>query len=571
MLGNEAVARGIYEAGCEQVFSYPGTPSTEITEYVATYDNITAEWAPNEKVALEAAIGASMVGARAFCAMKHVGLNVAADPLFTAAYTGVNGGLVIAVADDPGMFSSQNEQDTRSVAIAAKVPVLEPSDSSECKEITKLAFEISEQFDVPVILRLTTRVAHTRSLVETADRKMDTTKPYEKNPQKNVMVPANARNRRVDLENRFARLLDYAENGGINTVEPGKGTGIIANGISYLYAKEGAPEGSGFLKLRMTNPLPNNLIRTFAKEYDDVVVLEELDPVIENHCKVIGVPVRGKELFPDYGEYSQRLVAEKLKGETETFDVYDGKIPNRPPVLCAGCPHRGVFHVLKKLNLFVSGDIGCYALGAAPPLAAVDTTVCMGASISGLHGVLKARPDWYDKAVAVIGDSTFLHSGITGLIDIVYNKSNATVLILDNSITGMTGHQHNPATGFDLRGNPAPQVDLIDLCHACGVKRVVVCDPYDIETSERVVKEELAAKEPSVIIMQRPCVLLKTVKREAPLAVDPEKCKSCKVCLNIGCPAIRFDGKASIDAAACTGCGVCKKICPFDAIGEGQA
>ncbi len=571
MMGNEAVARGLYEADCAAVFAYPGTPSTEITEFASEYDNITAEWSPNEKVALEAALGAATAGRRAFCAMKHVGLNVAADPLFTGAYIGVNAGLVIAVADDPGMFSSQNEQDTRRYAIAAKLPLLEPSDSAECKELTKLAFEISEKFDIPVILRLSTRVAHTRSQVELQEREIVAPKDYVKNDSKNVMIPAYARGRRVDLEKRLTALREYSETSGINKVFEGTGTGIIAAGTPFRYARESAPDGCGFLQLRMLNPFPDALANKFASEYDKTVVVEELDPVIEERCRIIGLNVVGRELFSGIGELSQRVIAEKLGGKAAEFVVSDEEIPPRPPLLCAGCPHRGVFYLLSKMKLIVSGDIGCYALGASAPLRAVDTTVCMGASVSGLHGMLKAKPELSDKAVAVIGDSTFIHSGITGLIDIVYNRSNATVIILDNRITGMTGHQNNPANGFDIHGNEAPAIDLEQLCRAVGVKRVVMCDPYDLVESEKVIKQELAAAEPSVIIMRRPCALLKNVEKRKPLTVDADKCKGCKKCTGLGCPAISFsDKKAAIDLFSCVGCGICADVCSFGAIERGD-
>ena len=572
MLGNQAVARGLYEAGVEFVSSYPGTPSTEITEFASTYDKneMYSEWAPNEKVACEAAIGASMAGRRSFCAMKHVGLNVAADPLYTASYTGVNGGFVLAVADDQGMHSSQNEQDSRNHAIGAKVPMLEPSDSGECKEFTKLAYEISEQFDTPVILRLSTRVAHSQSIVETEDRKT-VRYDYTKNPRKNIMTPANAKPKHIIVEERTKKLREYAETSPINRVEMfGTDIGIIANGAAYQYAREALGEKASYLKLGMVNPLPVKLIKDFAAKVKKLYVVEELDDIIETHCRKIGLDPIGKELFTFIGEYSQTYLREKILGEKNDFVQLEDTIPIRPPVMCAGCPHRGVFYTLKKLGVFVSGDIGCYTLGSAAPLEAIDTTVCMGASVSGLHGFNKAmRGEYEGKAVAVIGDSTFIHSGITGLINIAYNRTNSTVLILDNSITGMTGHQNNPANGKNIYGAPAAAVDLEALCRSVGIDRVTVINPGDLAETERVIKEELAADAPSVIICRKPCALLKTVKHNPPFKVDKDKCRTCKACMRIGCPAISItDGKAQIDNTLCVGCGLCTQMCKFDAIQE---
>ncbi len=574
MLGNEAVARGLFEAGVTVISSYPGTPSTEITEFAAKYDEMYSEWAPNEKVACEVAIGASIGGARAFCAMKHVGLNVAADPLFTVAYSGVNGGLVIAVADDPGMHSSQNEQDSRHYAIASKVPMLEPSDSSECLEFTKLAFELSEKFDTPVLIRLSTRISHSQSIVEISERNEVGVLDYTKNPQKYVMMPAFARLRHVVVEERTLKLTEYAETAPINKTEMNSGAkiGVITSGTSYQYAKEALGEKASYLKLGMVNPLPVKLIEDFASKFETVYVLEELDDIFETHCKKHGIKVIGKELFSLIGEYSQSIIAEKILGEKVEFSAFGESVPVRPPVMCAGCPHRGVFYTLKKLKLTVSGDIGCYTLGAVAPLNAMDTTICMGASISGLHGFNKARGAEAEKnTVAVIGDSTFMHSGITGLVNIAYNGSNSTVLILDNSITGMTGHQHNPTTGYNLKGDPAAKVSLEKLCEAVGINRIRVIDPYDLKETEKAIKEELAANEPSVIIARRPCALLKYVKHSTPLVVDADKCKGCKACLNVGCPAISMKGKtAKIDSTQCTGCSLCASLCPFDAIGGGN-
>lgn len=569
MLGNEAFARGLFEAGCEFVSSYPGTPSTEITESAAKYEEIYAEWAPNEKVAMESAFGASLAGKRSFCGMKHVGLNVAADPLFTISYTGVNAGMIIAVADDPGMHSSQNEQDSRHYAIAAKLPLLEPSDSKEALEFTKLAYEISEKFDTPVIIKMCTRVAHSQSIVETGERVIAPEKPYEKNPQKYIMMPGFAKLRHPIVEKRTADLIQYAETTEINRVEQGtdKSVGIITSSTSYQYVKEVCGDKYPVLKLGMLNPLPTNKIKDFAAKVDKVIIVEELDDIIETHCKKIGVDCKGKELFGNIGEFSQNLIAEKLGFEVGESKKLEETIPNRPPVMCAGCPHRGLFYTLKKNKCQVIGDIGCYTLGAVAPLSAVDSVICMGASVSGLHGFNKSNAENEGKTVAVIGDSTFMHSGITGLVNIAYNESNSTVIILDNSITGMTGHQQNPTTGINLKGDHCTKIDLELLCKAVGIKRVAVIDPYDLAECDRVIKEELQAKESSVIISRRPCALLKFVKHNGPTEISEEKCIGCKNCMKIGCPAISIvEGKAVIDKTLCTGCGVCKQLCPKDAI-----
>ncbi len=569
MLGNQAVARGLYEAGCRVASSYPGTPSTEITEQVSLYEEVYAEWAPNEKVAMEVALGASIGGARSFCAMKHVGLNVAADPLFTAAYTGVNAGMVICVADDQGMHSSQNEQDSRHYAVSAKVPMVEPADSQECIDFVKAAYEISEQFDTPVILRTCTRVAHSQSIVETGERTELPLRLYTKDPEKYVMMPANAVGRHVFVEERMQKLAEFAETSGLNRVEMGDPKiGIVTAGICYQYVKEAFPQAS-VLKLGMVHPMPVRMIQEFAKQVEMLYVVEELDPVIETHCRVNGIRVDGgKNLFGLLGELSQRKVAQALGKECPEPVLFGEQVPVRPPVLCPGCPHRGLFYVLSKLKVMVSGDIGCYTLGALPPLGALDTTICMGASISGLHGFNQARGgDSAQKSVAVIGDSTFIHSGITGLIDITYNRGHSTVLVLDNSITGMTGHQQNPTTGLTLKNQPTPQVSIEKICGAAGVKRVRVVDPNELAALEAILKEELTAEEPSVIITRRPCALLKQVKHNPPLRVDPERCKSCKMCMKIGCPAIHMaDGKAVIDDTLCVGCDLCQRMCSFGAI-----
>ena len=571
MLGNDAVARGAYEAGVHVVSSYPGTPSTEITEAMVQYKDVYVEWAPNEKVAAEAAIGASIAGGRAMSCMKHVGLNVMADPVFTVSYIGVNGGLVLCVADDPGMHSSQNEQDSRHYAKASKIPMLEPSDSAECKEFTKLAFELSEQFDVPFFVRLSTRVSHSQSMVELCEPQTAEVKPYEKNIRKNVMMPANAVLKHVEVEKRETALAQFAETCQLNRVEDnGSKIGVITSGISYMYAKEALGDTVNYLKLGMVYPLPKKLVADFANSVDELYVLEELDPFIEEFVKGLGITVKGKDTFSLLGEYSQNQIRNAILNETVDIFSLDEQVPVRPPVMCAGCPHRGTFYVLSKLGVTVSGDIGCYTLGAVAPLSSVDTTICMGASVSAAHGMVKARgKEFSEKLVSVIGDSTFIHSGITGLIDIVYNKGNNTVIILDNSITGMTGHQDNPTTGLTIRKEPTRQVDLEALCHAVGVDRVRVEDPFDLVGFEKAVREELQADEPSVIIASRPCALLKTVKYSGHCTVSHDACRGCKKCMKLGCPAIVFEnGKATIDPTQCNGCGLCIGVCPFKAIGK---
>ena len=606
MLGNAAAARGLFEAGCELISSYPGTPSTEITEEAARFKEIYCEWAPNEKVALESAFGACLAGRRAFCGMKHVGLNVAADPLYTMSYTGVNAGLVIGVADDPGMHSSQNEQDSRHHAIASKVPMLEPSDADEAREFAKIAFEISEKFDTPVLYKMCTRVAHSQSITEPAERTVLEHKAYEKTISKYVMAPANAIKRHPFVEQRMKDLEKWSETSGVNRIEtlkqvqgdstrqgdsarqgdgsrhaelvsasilgvPGDKVGIITSSTSYQYVKEVLGDSVNILKLGMVNPLPTDMIRKFADGLEKLIVVEELDPIIETFVRGLGLKceIHGKDMFPICGEFSQNLVAAAFGRELPQGKKLDGvQIPVRPPIMCAGCPHRGMFYALNKLKVTVFGDIGCYTLGSVAPLSAMDVTLCMGASFSGLHGWNKAGgAENEKKSVAVIGDSTFMHSGMTGLATIAYNQSNSTVIVLDNSITGMTGHQQNPTTGKNLYGDPAGRVDLEALARAMGINRVRVVDPYNIAECETAVKEELEVAEPSLIISRRPCALLKEVKHNPPLVVDQDKCKSCKMCMKIGCPAISMKGgKAKIDATLCVGCGVCSQMCKFGAL-----
>lgn len=571
MLGNAAAARGLFEAGCEVISSYPGTPSTEITEEAAKFKEIYCEWAPNEKVALESAFGACLAGRRAFCGMKHVGLNVAADPLYTMSYTGVNAGLVIGVADDPGMHSSQNEQDSRHHAIASKVPMLEPSDADEAREFAKIAFEISEKFDTPVLYKMCTRVAHSQSITEPADRTVPEHKAYEKTISKYVMAPANAIKRHPFVEQRMKDLEKWSETSGVNRIEKADSkTGIITSSTSYQYVKEVLGDSVNILKLGMVNPLPGDMIRKFADGLEKLIVVEELDPIIETFVRGLGLAceIHGKDMFPICGEFSQNLVAAAFGKEVHAGKKLDTAIPVRPPIMCAGCPHRGMFYALNKLKVTVFGDIGCYTLGSVAPLSAMDVTLCMGASFSGLHGWNKAGgADNEKKSVAVIGDSTFMHSGMTGLATIAYNQSNSTVIVLDNSITGMTGHQQNPTTGKNLYGDPAGRVDLEALARAMGINRVRVVDPYNIAECETAVREELEVSEPSLIISRRPCALLKEVKHNPPLVVDQDKCKSCKMCMKIGCPAISMKGgKAKIDPTLCVGCGVCSQMCKFGAL-----
>lgn len=570
MLGNEAAARGLYEAGVRVISSYPGTPSTEITEFAAKYDEMYCEWAPNEKVAAEVAFGASLRGARSACAMKHVGLNVAADPLFTLSYTGVTGGMVLFVADDPAMHSSQNEQDSRHYAIAAKVPMLEPSDSVEAKDFVKEAYEISEKFDTPVIVRMCTRIAHCQCAVELEERREVSVREYTKNPQKYIMAPANAIKRHPFVEERTRKLVEFGETSPLNRVEKGSSDemGIICAGTCYQYVKEVFGDSVSVLKLGLVNPLPEKLIRDFAASVKKVYVIEELDGIIEQHLNNLGVPCTGKEMFPPIGEFNQATIRAAFGlPQPETVSV-DSVIPVRPPVMCAGCPHRGLFYTLAKNKITALGDIGCYTLGSAAPLFVLDSTLCMGASISGLHGFNKVGGKESEKnSVCVIGDSTFMHSGMTGLVNIAYNASNSTVIILDNSITGMTGHQQNPTTGYNIKGEPAAAVNLEELCHAIGIKRVRVVDPYNLKQCDEAIKEELAAEEPSVIISRRPCMLLKYVKPKPALKINPEKCVGCKMCMKLGCPAISIkDKKAFIDPTQCVGCAVCEQLCKVGAI-----
>ncbi len=569
MLGNEAIARGLYEAGVKVVSSYPGTPSTEITEFAAKYDEIYCEWAPNEKVAAEVAFGASLRGTRSACAMKHVGLNVAADPLFTLSYTGVSGGLVMIVADDPAMHSSQNEQDSRHYAIASKAPMIEPADAAEAKEFIKEAYKISEKYDTPVLFRMCTRIAHSQCPVELSDREERELPAYEKNPQKYIMAPANAVRRHPFVEERTKLLSELGETTALNRTEMGgTETGIICSGTCYQYVKEVFGDSVSVLKLGLINPLPVKLIQDFAAKVGKLYVIEELDGIIETHLKTIGIDCIGKELFSPIGEYNQSAIRAAFGlPQPETVSA-DSQIPVRPPVMCSGCPHRGLFYTLAKHKITTLGDIGCYTLGSTAPLFALDSTLCMGASVSGIHGFNKAGgKESENRTVCVIGDSTFMHSGMTGLVNISYNASNSTVIILDNSITGMTGHQQNPTTGYNIKGDPAAAVNLEELCHAIGIKRVRVVDPYNLKECEDAVLEELAIDEPSVIISRRPCVLLKYVKAKPPVKVNTDKCIGCKMCMKLGCPSVSIkNGKAHIDFTQCVGCGVCTQLCKFGAI-----
>lgn len=569
MIGNAAIARGAYEAGATVAAAYPGTPSTEITEFISKYPEIYAEWSPNEKVALEVGVGASIAGARSIVCMKHVGLNVAADPLFTSAYTGVRGGLVIVVADDPGMPSSQNEQDSRFYARSAHVPMLEPSDSEECRAFTKRAFELSEEYDTPVFVRLTARTSHSQSLVEPEERISRELPAYEKDIAKYVMVPGYARLRHLKVVERMERLKKDVEEFDLNREEVrGEELGIVCSGAVYHFVREAAPDAS-VLKLGMIYPLPIEKIRAFSKKVKRLVVVEELEPFFENQLKANGIPCEGKNLFPLCYDFSANLIREKLLGIPAP--KADTELPGRPPVMCAGCPHRGVFYLLAKNKITVTGDIGCYSLGAMAPLSAMDAVICMGASVSMAHGFEKARGREQSKhTVAVIGDSTFVHTGVNGLINAVYNKSNITLIILDNSTTGMTGHQENPATGKTIRRESTHKLDLYDLCKACGADSVRVTNAYDLKNTEKVIKEELAREGVSVIIAQRPCALLD--KSEKIPHVVSDKCRNCKACLKLGCPAI-IAGKdrVSIDFSLCTGCGVCEQVCPFGAITAGEA
>lgn len=567
LTGNEAIARGAYEHGVQVATAYPGTPSTEILENVAGYREIKAQWSPNEKVALEVAIGASIGGSRTLCAMKHVGVNVAADPLFTFSYTGVNGGLVLISADDPGMHSSQNEQDNRLYARFAKIGLVEPADSQEAKDMVGQALEISERFDVPVMLRTTTRISHSKTLVELVDPTERSARPYVKNAPKYVAVPANAKVRHVFVEQRLADMAAFSEETPLNRVEWGdRQIGIVTSGIVYQYVKEALPTAS-VLKLGYTNPLPLRKIAEFASQVEQLWIVEELEPFIEEQVRAAGIKVTGgKAQLTTLGELTPSMIKQAITGAAPTDAAAPAQVPVRPPVLCPGCPHRGVFYALKNNRKIVTGDIGCYTLGALAPLEAMDTTICMGASIPTGLGMEKAHPELADKLVSVIGDSTFLHSGITGLIDAVYNKGTTTVMILDNSITAMTGHQHHAGTGMTLQGEAASKVDLEALCRAVGVKRVRTVDAGDLKAVDQAIKEETAERELSVIIARRPCALI--VKQTTPrITVLADKCTGCRMCMRLGCPAINHsDKKSTIDPALCVGCGLCAQVCKFDAM-----
>ena len=569
LLGNEAIARGAYEAGVKVSAAYPGTPSTEVSESLVQYDEIYAEWAPNEKVATEVAIGASIAGVRSMCVMKHVGINVAADPLYTAAYTGVRGGLVLVVADDPGMYSSQNEQDSRMVARAAMVPIVEPSDSAEAKEFMKYAYDLSEKYDTPVILRSTTRLSHSQGLVELEERAEPFDIPYERDMAKYVMMPGNAIKRHVVVEARMKQMAEDANSFPVNRVEYNDlSVGFITNGIAYQYVKEAMPQAS-VLKLGLLNPLPRKLIEEFASKVDKLYIFEELEPVVEEQVKSWGIKKAvGKEIFTVQGEYSANLIRERVLGQASQVDKA-AQVPARPPILCPGCPHRSVYAVLNKLKIHAAGDIGCYTLGAVAPLSVIDTTICMGASISTLHGMEKAKGREYIKNwVAVIGDSTFMHTGINSLMNMVYNQAAGTVVILDNSTTGMTGHQDHAATGKTLKGQVVPAINIYGLCKSLGIEHVCEVDAFNQAELERIIKEEVARDAVSVIITKAPCALLKGIKFPNKCRPLPDKCKKCGACLRPGCPALtkNEDGTISIDETMCNGCGLCKQLCKFDAI-----
>lgn len=566
--GNEAIARGAYEYGVAVATAYPGTPSTEILENISKYKEIKAQWSPNEKVAMEVAAGASIAGARTLVAMKHVGVNVAADPLFTMSYAGVNGGLVLVTADDPGMHSSQNEQDNRYYAMFSKIPMLEPSDSQEAKDFVGHSLMLSEDFDVPVLLRITTRISHSKTIVALNEPMERRVKPYTKDMQKNVMIPAHARQKRLLLEERHRQLKEYSEATPLNRIEwQDKKVGVITAGISYQYVKEALPMAS-VLKLGFTWPLPENLIRSFAREVETLYVIEENEPYLEEQIRALGLQVEGKALFPITGELSATIIRRVLGTSAAKAPISSVRVPNRPPVLCPGCPHRAVFYVLKQLRLVVTGDIGCYTLGALSPLDSMDTCICMGASIPMALGFEKAHPELAEKTVAVIGDSTFMHSGLTGLLDMVYNHGTSTVLVLDNSTTAMTGHQEHPGTGKNLNGEPTAQVDIAALCRAIGVSRTYVVDPFDMNGLKELIAREVATREPSVIIAKRPCALIVKQTGES-LTVDASKCVGCKMCTRIGCPAISFiDKKSHINSALCVGCSLCAQLCKFGAIAK---
>ncbi len=567
MLGNEAIARGAWEAGVKVSAAYPGTPSTEISENIVKYDEIYAEWSPNEKVAMEVAIGASMAGVRAMASMKHVGVNVASDPLYTASYIGVNGGLVIVAADDPGLYSSQNEQDSRAVARAAKIPVLEPSDSNEAKEFVKFAYQLSEEFDTPVMLRTTTRLSHSQGIVELCEREEVEDKPYETNVRKNVMMPGNAKVRHLYVEERENRMSDEGGEFPVNRVEYNSpGIGVITSGIPYQYVKEALPNAS-VLKLGLVNPIPKKLIREFASKVEKLYIVEELDPIIEEQVAAMGIPCVGKDIFTVQGEYSTNMIRKAVL--LEELDIEDAaQVPVRPPILCPGCPHRATFHALKKLGIHAAGDIGCYTLGAVAPLGVVDTTVCMGASISTLHGIEKAKgSDYVRNWVAVIGDSTFMHTGINSLMNMVYNQSTGTVLILDNSTTGMTGHQDHAGTGKTLKGDIVNSIDVVAVCKAMGIANVTVVNPFELNELEAVIKAETAREELSVVIVKAPCALLNKKRVTVQYAVNADKCKNCGMCMKPGCPAITrtADNKIVVNDTMCNGCGLCAQICKFGA------